>query len=173
MNNKRFCIYEEIFKDGIGIYPHVKSYKLRWFINTYGVNKVDDDDKVLLDYVKSMNRKQIDMILIHKPNIVYVMSNGDKYIPMFGHVLGYNMAYVIRKMVEYDHDFLFVSCKINSRYGSSETRATPLTFLEWCKRPDTEKNHKIEHYDVVLHELILFLENHLKQYESLSTKYVA
>lgn len=162
--NEHVSIRRLIYTNADFYKSRVDTHDLIWFINTYGVNYVDDGGYVLLNCLPEMTYDQIDIVLSHKPYITHFNIYHQTYIRSIGPDISPKSVYMIRKMLEYDHDFLFVSRKRN--FDSFEPHET---CLEFCRRLLCEEKKfynkigKIQY----LNTIVDMLENHLKHYQSL------
>jgi len=160
-------IYQSIKTLGSDPNYKAKTSRLIAFIQRYGVNFIDDHYTLLLDHCLTMSYKQIDIVLSYKPNILYKNSLNEERIVMTGYNMNEKLVYVIKKMIEYDHDFLFVTFKMRFISDKDDSKYEFFTFLEFYKDEFIRKRHKWNNLESYLNQLIDLLENHLKHYQSL------
>jgi len=143
----------------IGYQYKIKTSKLNNFINTYGVNFIDKYGIHILNLHHDMSYKQIDIILSYQPNILFLNKQYLVRIPLINCGIAIEKTcYILEKMLEYDHDFIFISYKMKFKYGGF------LTFLDFYKRLQSYANQGFyKHLD----KCVDMLENHLKHYQSL------
>lgn len=159
MNN--ISIWKSITNDD----ETVNTRKLVKFINKHGVNFVSNISMDLLDYVSDMTYEQIDIILSYQPKITYD-HDGVEQLRIIGPSINAKILYIITKMLEYDHDFKFVSFRMEF-ISDNDKKKVKMTFLEFYDCDIVRKRHLWSGRMVYLNQLIDLLRNHLKRYQTL------
>jgi len=136
------------------------------FISTYGVNHVDDYDVILISGFNSMSYEQIDMILAHRSNILYMCpSYKELRTPFLFGIPNDKLIYILEKMFEYDHDFAFVTHKMHFNY--CDDRKFVFTFLEYWEYVFSNDAFYVNTCKEAMIIVIQMLKNHLKRYQTL------
>lgn len=146
----------------------INTDKLIKFIDEYGVDFVDKNNKCLLSYLHHMNKQQIDVVMSNKPDL----RNLD-FIKEMGFLMSKKslLLYIIEKMVESDDNFVLVNLRFKALHPwfRSIVGLSVFTCLEFFVGMCREKHGMVldPKFKERFQKAIVMLENHEKKYYKL------
>jgi len=109
----------------------IKTKSLISFIEKYGVDFIDEDNRHLLMYICNMTYDQIDILLRYNPNPVFKDKNGEERLVFFN--TGLKSLYVLKFLLEKDLNNAFTRLKTEFFVWDEKTRSSNIYWLTYIE----------------------------------------